>query len=288
MKKEVDKQKSRITESILKIGIWISSIAAFMFVVAGFVAWRWVHSENKTGLDDWGNYGSYLQGTVASLWSLAGTLLIFVAFLAQKQQLLRQEIELEEQAKQFRIQHESIKLQNFENSFFQLLNLHNQNTIQMRISVEQFGGHDSNIYNGRECFKILHNLLHAVYGSRTPEQNSDVNFAAEFYLRMFNVYEASLGHYFRTLYHVIKFINESDALKSEDPDTDCKNRRRYTSLVRAQLSAFELELLFYNGISPHGEKFKPLIEKFGLLENFDPKHLLNPSHEGFYARIAFE
>ena len=61
------------------------------------MSWRWVHSENKTGLEDWGNYGSYLQGTVASLWSLAGTLLIFVAFLAQKQQLLRQQIELEEQ-----------------------------------------------------------------------------------------------------------------------------------------------------------------------------------------------
>jgi hypothetical protein len=83
-------------------------------------------------------------------------------------------------------------------------------------------------------------------------------------------------------------VNESDALKTDNTDADYKNRRRYTSLVRAQLSAFELELLFYNGISPHGEKFKPLIEKFGLLENFDTKHLLSPSHESFYAKTAFE
>ena len=127
MNEETNKQKPKITESILKIGIWVSSVAALLFVIAGFVAWRWIHQEAKPTLNDWGSYGSYLQGTVASLWSLAGTLLIFVAFLAQKQQLLRQEQELEEQAKQFRMQHESIKLQNFENSFFQLLNLHNQN-----------------------------------------------------------------------------------------------------------------------------------------------------------------
>ncbi|MGA2179630.1 MAG: putative phage abortive infection protein [Verrucomicrobiota bacterium] len=169
------------------------------------------------------------------------------------------------------------------------MNLHNQNVSQMRISVEQFASVSSNEYDGRKCFQILHNLLHAVYGtSRTAEQNADVNFAANFYLRMFEVYEASLGHYFRTLYHVIKFVNESDALKTDNTDADYKNRRRYTSLVRAQLSAFELELLFYNGISPHGEKFKPLIEKFGLLENFDTKHLLSPSHESFYAKTAFE
>ena len=112
--------------------------------------------------------------------------------------------------------------------------------------------------------------------------------AADFYSRLFNVYQAGLGHYFRTLYHVIKFVDESDALKLENADADKKNRRRYTSLVRAQLSAFELELLFYNGISPYGEKFKPLIEKYGLLENFNTELLLSPVHENFYAKIAFE
>ena len=281
------------SESIFAWGIGISIIAASAFVVFGFVAWHWgsheLHQQQNPSLNDWGNYGSYLQGTTASLWALAGTFLIFAAFLAQKQQLKRQEVELNEQAKQFQMQHESIKLQNFENSFFQLLNLHNQNVTQMQINVEGFGG-DSGEYDGRECFRILHNLSHTVYGSRTAEQNADINFAAQHYMRMFEVesYEASLGHYFRTLYHIIKFVNESYALKTESAEADYKNRRRYTSLVRAQLSAFELELLFYNGISPNGEKFKPLIEKYGLLENFDTKHLLNPNHEDFYAKSAFE
>jgi len=283
---EPDKEKG------FKWGIRICIGLAILFVilgfVAGFIGYKAPRSDDNF-LNDLGNFGSYLQGTTASFWSLAGLLIIFVAFLAQKQQLKRQETELEEQARQFRMQHESIKLQNFENSFFQLLNLHNQNVTQMRINVEGFGG-DSREYDGRECFRILHNLSHTVYGSRTAEQNADINFAAQHYMRMFEVpsYEASLGHYFRTLYHIIKFVNESDALKTESAAADYKNRRRYTSLVRAQLSAFELELLFYNGISPNGEKFKPLIEKYGLLENFDTKHLLNPNHEDFYTKSAFE
>jgi hypothetical protein len=278
-------------ENSFKCGIRICIALAVIFVILGFVAafigYRPPRADDNF-LNDLGNFGSYLQGTTASFWSLAGLLIIFVAFLAQKQQLMRQEIELKNQEKQFDLQQQSIKLQNFENSFFQLLNLHNQNVSQMRISVEQFASVSSNEYDGRKCFQILHNLLHAVYGTRTAEQSADVKHAAEFYSRMFDVYQASLGHYFRTLYHVIKFVDESEALKLENADADKNNRRRYTSLVRAQLSAFELELLFYNGISPYGEKFKPLIEKYGLLENFNTAHLLSPKHEDFYAKAAFE
>jgi len=53
---------------------------------------------------DLGNYGSYLQGTTASLWSLAAFFMVFVAFLLQQKQLFQQHSEIEEQGKQFQIQ----------------------------------------------------------------------------------------------------------------------------------------------------------------------------------------
>jgi len=57
----------------------------------------------------------------------------------------------------------------------------------------------------------------------------------------------------------------------------------YTSIARAQLSRFELLYLFYNCLTPGGEKFYPLVEEFGLLEHFDREALLlHPSHEGYY------
>jgi putative phage abortive infection protein len=69
---------------------------------------------------------------------------------------------------------------------------------------------------------------------------------------------------------------------------DVGNWGSYTSLVRAQLSAYELSFLFYNGICPIAKKFKPLIEEFGLLEHLDKKLLLDSSHESFYEKSAFK
>jgi len=46
--------------------------------------------------------------------------------------------------------------------------------------------------------------------------------------------------------------------------------------------------LFYNCVSSYGEKFKPLVEEFGLLENLDRTTLLNSAHEKFYKPEAFK
>ncbi len=80
------------------------------------------------------------------------------------------------------------------------------------------------------------------------------------YERLYREHQDPLSHYFRNLYHVIKFIDKS---KESLPDKDF-----YTHLVRAQLSTHEHLLLFYNASSRYGsEKFKPLVEKYALLEN---------------------
>ena len=105
------------SEISYKWGIRICIGLAALLVILGFVA-AYVgykaprHDDNF--LNDLGNFGSYLQGTTASFWSLAGLLIIFVAFLAQKQQLKQQEAELARQEQQFRSQQESIRRQTFE------------------------------------------------------------------------------------------------------------------------------------------------------------------------------
>lgn len=70
-----------------------------------------------------------------------------------------------------------------------------------------------------------------------------------------------MGNYFRTIYRIIKFIDEYvDSYKQID-------KRFYINLVRAQLSSSELALIFINGISPNGKKFKILIEEYEFLEH---------------------
>jgi hypothetical protein len=281
MNSEPPRVKASQPERFIKIGIGLGILGACVFGILGFVAWGYGHwvffgshqpapnsqPSGNLSLNNWGNYGSYLQGTTASLWSLAGLFVIFVAFLAQKQQLIRQDVELEEQRRRFQLQHESIKQQNFENSFFQLLSLHNQIVSGM---VDLINFPDDLKPRGRACFDNL-------YGSFRSNRWNRVK-TGDRYLAFYDYYQGVLGPYFRNLYHIIKFVKNSDV----------EDKKRYTSLVRATLSQCEQALLFYNCLSPLGEKFKPLVEEFGLLDNLDRRILLNREEEKHYYPKAFQ
>jgi hypothetical protein len=90
--------------------------------------------------------------------------------------------------------------------------------------------------------------------------------------------QSSLGHYFRNLYHIFKFIDESGV----------KNKQWYASIVRAQLSNHELCLLFYNALMPQNLKFKILIEKYAVLENMNAELLLEKElHMPLYLDVAY-
>lgn len=70
-------------------------------------------------------------------------------------------------------------------------------------------------------------------------------------------HEHEIGHYFRLLYNIVKLVKLTDGI----------DKKQYTNILRAQLSSYELKLLFYNCISSWGkEKFKPLVEEFALLK----------------------
>ena len=62
----------------------------------------------------------------------------------------------------------------------------------------------------------------------------------------------------------------------------------YIRLARAQLSSYELALLFYNCLSEVGEKFKPLVEEFSLLHNMDKSVLVSQEHLQLYDEHAFQ
>jgi hypothetical protein len=249
-------------EKFTRAGILIGAIGALLLVAIGGFEWRQGYEAffgtGKPTLGDWGNYGSFLQGTTATLWSLAGLLIIFVAFLAQKQQLTLQQRQFEQQS--------------FENHFFQLLSLHNSIVEDIREKDDE--------RQGRVIFSVLHRKVTTTYQGRAdgPIENDTEELAVGCYETVFDEQPEVLGHYFRNLYHIIKFVDESRV-----PD-----KKRYTSIVRAQLSSYEHIMLHYNGISTYGEaKFKRLIEEYALLENMGPGLLMNPKHPTSYSQKAF-
>ena len=288
-------------EAFITLVAWVCVILGGIAAGFGLCA---IHREDKgfSSLTNLGNFGSYAQGSVASLWSLGALFFLYATLLAQRRQIEQQEHQLElqrgqfeseqkrqkfeheQQEVQFQLQQRALELQSYENSFYQLLTLFSAVRHEVTLKHEQFEG-EIKTYEGIKCFSASRNLIKAAYhhqaAARQPDAGShelqEIETAArDFFMQFYTPFKEELDQYFRILYHVIKYVDSSPVLVTD------AERRRYTSLVRAQLSDNELFLLFYNGICPHAEKFRPLIEKYGLLEHLDKSLLLDEIHLNFY------
>lgn len=175
--------------------------------------------------------------------------------------------ELEGQKEQMIEQNKTLKQQRFENTFFQMVNLHHQivNSIDLP--------HPVNL-KSRVCFRHFYDS----FKKSMDQRDKAINFTLSTYLTIFHRNQSDLGHYFRNLYTISKFIHQSD---SED-------KQKYFGILRAQLSSHEQLLLFYNCLSTYGEKkFKPLVEKYQLLKNVPFEGLVIIEHKSLYKPNAY-
>lgn len=94
---------------------------------------------------------------------------------------------------------------------------------------------------------------------------------SKLYQLFYSRYRYAIGHYFRHLYHIILFVKENK-LKLKLNEFEGK---KYIDFIQAQMSSFELTLLYYNSlIFP---KMKDLIIEFNLLENLYEDELIKSS-----------
>lgn len=259
------------SERTALIWIWIILLA---IVTSWAMYWAWVTpyvTESKfdplnalfSGLAFWG---------------------VIYAILLQRNELALQRKELELTRNEVRGQKEQLKAQNvtlehqrFENTFFSLLNLFSDLVNSIEIGQPLSG----NSLKGRACFSLFFNEFQNAYGNVKMETKSQdlLVLCKGSYDRFAGSRQIYVGHYFRTLYNIIKFVANSEV----------GNKQIYVNLVRAQLSSPELNLLFYNCLSDYGnKKFKPFVEQFGLLENMELSHLLDPRHKDLYLESAFK
>lgn len=210
---------------------------------------------------------------------------VIVAIFLQRQELILQRIELKETRAVLQKQHDqleahtsSFEKQNFETSFFSLINLHHTIVDSMQ-TINRMGVQVS----GRECFQIIFDELRKTYSELLHSNEvdhkgkDDDSIREEAYLKLYEVKQAVIGHYFRNLYNIVRFVDDSRV----------ENKEFYIRLVRAQLSVFELSLLFYNCISPPGRGFLSLVEKYALLKTVEEKDLLKTFHRKKHKPAAF-
>lgn len=271
---------------------WGFVYGGFFLSIVGIVLYLCMDS-NKFSLN---LLGDFYGGTVASVWSLAGLFLIYVAFLGQKQQLLNQQLEimysqlevkytrleLAGQKQEMKEQNETLRQQKFENTFFQLLNLFS--TIVTSLDLRKMNDKKEIISTGRDCFELFYSAIQKRLlskGRNIPNftiENSDIEHTISAYDDFYVRFKSDMSHYFRTLYQIIKFVDTSSV----------SNKKQYVSIVRAQLSSYEQAVLFYNCLHPNGrEKFKLLTEKYSLFKNLDTSLIFNQLHLDEYKESAF-
>ncbi len=265
-------------------------IIAFVFVAFVVIVWLsfWCYVDTKVFSSDAtiltheaarGVFGDKF-GAVNALFSGLAFAGIIFTILLQRKELEYQREELISTREVFEKQNETLEQQKFESTFFQLLSLFHSivNGLDLRKKYDT-----SNVISqGRDCFKTLYReFKRDVCDPIDPFTGriTDLDTTLKLYAQFYEKHKSELSHYFRTLYHIYKFL-----------DSSClNNKRQYSSIVRAQLSSYEQIFLFYNCLHDHGkDKFKPLIEKYSVFNNLDESLLFNSKHLDGYANSAYE
>lgn len=246
------------------------------FIIIGFYLFYLDNFPIKIDFDKAGKFGDSF-GVLNSLFSGLAFIALVITIYLQQQDMKDTK--------------EEIKKQNFENTFFKMIDLYNNlvkdlQLIQIqkmewtskRTSTIQRGSYemvnqkyhildkeidieDDRNYKGKE---VIHRLIKIFLEYKNNHTGIYQDFHKE--------YENIIGHYFGTIYQILKFIDNSNIENKED----------YSNLFRAQFAKNELELLFYHGTSDIAKnKFQPYLIKYEFFEHLSIKDIENRFIESY-------
>lgn len=293
-----------IETSIKKSRLFMAII--FITTIGSYAGWFYFKHDTQISINSssWGAFGDFVGGILNPLVAFSAFYWLTVSILIQKEELSKTTKALIEASKAQQEQAATQSRQRFEGTFFQLLSLH-QEIVK---SIDLYNPETQRTIHGRDCFKVFYERFINQYDNtlyysthpnekylgqdlRTPDLSeefryqivtllSKVDTIDSAYNDFYEKNQSEIGHYFRSLYNISKFIHTSDI----------ENKRLYSNLLRAQLSVDEMALLFYNCLSDLGrKKFKPLIEEYSLLKGIPNELLIDPPrHKQHYKISAFE
>ena len=263
----------------------------FAFIALGLAII--IYAFSKTGLEfeissagDMGAFGDFFGGVLNPTFTLLGLLALLSTIRIQSKALQVSSEELLNSRKELELtreelsrstlaqqeQSESIKLQNFENTFFNMIDLHNSNISNLIltqylqpssriqyyfINNKPVSLKDNKDYNSKKAIA----QLVSIFKQYNKDYNeNDIVLSYEYF---YKEYEEILSHYFDTIYQILYFIKQNEN----------SNKSQYSNLFRSQFSKSELKLLYYHGTSRFALKtLKPLLESFQFLEYIDLKN----------------
>jgi len=261
----------REASSPFTYGLWLLSFAATA-VIAGVLIIGYQNVESYKSLGAWGDFTGGLLNPILTFITFFAVL---ITIWLQRQELSLTRKELERSATALEKQDSTLKKQSFENTFFEMLKLHNS----ILDSIDLVNKDNRNITKGRDAFSIFYTRFTKIYREnyeKLKDQNSKKEIAELSYFLFWKDAKTELGHYFRFLYNFFRFIEKSEI-----------QEEFYPKLLRSQLSDQELLILFYNNISVAGQAFRHYADHFELFDNLPVERLLDSEHAEFANERAF-
>ncbi len=228
-------------KKILKNGWFVFGFIFIIFVLYFYVLGFNIQEVIHSNVGEKGTFGDSF-GFLTALFSALAFGAFIITLWQQQEELELTREELKKSATALSKQSENLEKQNFENTFFNMLNLHNQikndiSDIFINISIK---------LNERATQDSMGGTM------KLPD-----NRTISKYLSFYKKNESTISHYYRNIYQMLKFVHFSDI----------ENKKFYTNIFRAQFSTVELEFLFFHCLSNYGkDKFKPLLEEYEFLE----------------------
>jgi uncharacterized membrane protein len=269
-------------EDEIKIPFYRYIIIAVIMIITilAFYFYNFSGRELSTIHSDWGTFGDYMGGTLNPLLAFLSLIALLTTIQIQSKELRATTTEMSNSSAALQEQSQSIKLQNFENTFFKMIDVHNSIIFDLALDkfkdaqtysnntlyyvdflMEKIRFRENEDVKEKETIKRLLDILTA-YNKKSKKDYKDN------YDKFHNHYEDKIGHYFGFIYQVLIFIRDAEENKQ------IENSKKYAHLYRSLFSKSELALLAHHCLGSIGkEKFKGLVEDFEFFEHLPTNSL---------------
>lgn len=238
--------------------ILYGAIAIFIILVIAYFIFIIKLDDAQKG--NWGTFGDFIGGTLNPIFALFSLFAIIYTIKIQteelelsreelretKEELKESRIAQQEQSESLKLQNQATKLQIFENTFFQLLNQHNE---YLDLVV-------------KENIKIDYFEYIPFSGNSSGRKKNGLKSKEKILLEFcgINQTKRALKNYFMTLFQILKCIDEYT-------NRNNINAKFYTNIIRALIDDEILKLLAINCLAYNFTKYKEYLEKYSFFEH---------------------
>lgn len=259
----------------VNISLMIATIV-FMVLVGGYTFWFWFLNNIPLSRDSsiWGAFGDFVGGILNPIIAFLAFYWLTRSVIIQKTELAATQSVLAETQKATEDQAITQEKKRFEDSFYSLLEQMNNVATQLKLPDE----------NHTKKRSDLEKLYHMVFAAGLRElMNPDIgNQPAKidiYHARMMDKC-VTCNHYFRIIYHILKFIMKNHTTKTDESAIQenvplTEQEKFYSNIVRSFLDKNTTQLLAINCISSKDSdfyKYRQLIERYAMLEHLYFEH----------------